>query len=75
MSTQNKEDPMNNNKVVNAKWGAEKLRMQKSHSVKIIMRLVWKIHEVARGEGPLTWDWGVPHVKIYINSFKGLWNW
>jgi hypothetical protein len=45
---------MSNEKAKNAKRGGEKLRIQKLHIPKRIMKLVWKIHEVARGKGPLT---------------------
>ena len=27
------------------------------------MKLVWKIHEVAKGKGPLSWNSGMPRVK------------
>jgi hypothetical protein len=34
-----------------------------TQSAKSFMKLVCKILEVARGKGPLSWNWGVPHVK------------
>jgi hypothetical protein len=54
MQTYYKEEPMNNEKAKNAERGGGKLRIRKSHSVKTFMTLVWKIHEVARGKGPLS---------------------
>lgn len=48
----------------NANWGGKKLRITKPWSAKYTMKLVWKFHEVARGEGPLSWDWGVAHVRL-----------
>ena len=52
-----------NKKAKNVKRGGEELRIQKPQSAKRSMKSVWKIHEVARGKGPLLWNWGVPHAK------------
>ena len=43
---------MNNEKAKNVKQQGEKLRIQKPSSATIFMN--WKIHEVARGRGPLS---------------------
>ena len=32
----------------------EKLKIEKPHSAKIFMKLIWKIHEVAKGKGSLS---------------------
>lgn len=52
--TQIKEEPMHNYEAKNVKWGGEKLRIQKHQSTKRFMKLIWKIHEVAKGKGPLS---------------------
>ena len=49
-----KKEPMNNKKAKNAERVGGKLRIRKSHSVKTFLKLVWKIHEVARCKGPLS---------------------
>ena len=41
----------------------KKLRIWKPQSAKRFMKLVWKVHEVARGKVPLSWNWGVSHFK------------
>ena len=45
---------MSNKKAKYARRGGEKLRMQKPWSAKRFMKLMWKIHEVARGKSPLS---------------------
>ena len=45
---------MSNEKTKNVKQGGGKLGIQKPHSATRFMKLVWKIHEVARGKGPLS---------------------
>ena len=45
------------------RWAIKKLRIRKPHGAKGFMKLVWKIHEATRGKGPLSWNWGAPHVK------------
>jgi hypothetical protein len=49
----NKEESMNNEKTKDTKGGGKKLRIRKPQSARIFMKLVWKIHEVARGKGAL----------------------
>ena len=44
-------------------WVYKNHRMQKD-----LWKTVSKIHEVARGKGPLSWNWGVPHGKIVHNN-------
>ena len=48
---------MNNEKTKIVKQGGrevEKLKIRKPHSAKIFMKLVWKIHEIAKGKGHLS---------------------
>ena len=35
----------------------------KTTSAKRFTKSTWKIHEVSRGKGPLSWNWGMPLVK------------
>jgi hypothetical protein len=42
-----------NEKTKDTKGGGKKLRIRKPQSASIFMKLVWKIHEVARGKGAL----------------------
>ena len=43
-------------------WEVENMKTTESD---FFMKLVWKIHKVARGKGPLAWNWGAPHVKSF----------
>jgi thiamine biosynthesis protein ThiC len=45
---------MNSKKAKNAKREVHKLRIHKPWGAKIVMKLVWKILEVARGKSPLS---------------------
>jgi hypothetical protein len=61
------EEPLNNKRAKNVKQGGEKFRswVYKNHRMrKDLWNMVLKIHEVARGKGPLSWNWGVPHGKF-----------
>jgi hypothetical protein len=62
---------MNNKKVKNMNWEGGKLR---SWKYKRYMKSIGKIHEVAKGKGPLVWNWGVPHMssrfRRIMNYFK-----
>ena len=76
------EEPMNNEKAKNAKQGCKKLRSweYENHiSAKQFLKLVWKIHEVARGKGLLSWNWGVPLCEDSLEelwtNLEGSWNW
>ena len=57
---------MNNEKEKTTKWGGEKLGIQKLHNAKRCTKLIRKIREVARGIGPLSWNWGVPHFDKFV---------
>ena len=45
-----------------AKWGGWEVENTRDAWLGRFMKLVWKIHEVARCKSPLPWDWGVPHI-------------
>lgn len=38
------------------RWEVEKLRLQEPHGAKTYMKLIRKIHEVARCKDPLSWN-------------------
>ena len=44
---------MNNEKAKDVKRGGGDVRIQKPRSGKRFVKLVWKIHEVARDKGPV----------------------
>ena len=61
------EEPMNNKKAKEFKAKRQEVENTKSTKCK----KVWKIYEVVRGQGPISWNWGVPHVKSgWEKSFR-----
>lgn len=47
-----------------------KVENTKTTQCKKIMKLAWKYHAVARGKSPLSWNQGVPHVKLVQENHK-----
>ena len=45
------------------------------YNAKIFMRLVWKIHEIARGKGLVSWNWCQVDLEESWSNLEGLRNW
>ena len=56
---------MNNEKLKDAKRGGNKVDKSRitCNNANKFLKLVWKVHEVARGKGALSRNRSVPHVK------------
>ena len=51
-----------------AKQEGEKGRIRKPQTANWFMKIIWKIHEVARGKGPLSWKLRCPTCQISLKK-------